>query len=93
MKENQRLTGAQLLVQCLQNLGVKIVLVSLESPIWRSGCFQMLTFNSPFADRKAAGLQACAWGKLTMAGICFVTRGPGRNGSIGVHSARQTALQ
>ena len=93
MKENQRLTGAQLLVQCLQNLGVKNSFgVPGESYLAVLDALHDADIQFTLCRQEgAASFAACAWGKLTgMPGICFVTRGPGAtNGSIGVHSARQ----
>ena len=93
MEENQRLTGAQLLVQCLQNLGVKNSFgVPGESYLAVLDALHDADIQFTLCRQEgAASFAACAWGKLTdMPGICFVTRGPGAtNGSIGVHSARQ----
>ena len=93
MEENQRLTGAQLLVRCLQNLGVKNSFgVPGESYLAVLDALHDADIQFTLCRQEgAASFAACAWGKLTgMPGICFVTRGPGAtNGSIGVHSARQ----
>ena len=93
MEENQRLTGAQLLVQCLQNLGVKNSFgVPGESYLAVLDALHDADIQFTLCRQEgAASFAACAWGKLTgLPGICFVTRGPGAtNGSIGVHSARQ----
>ena len=93
MKENQRLTGAQLLVQCLQNLGINNSFgVPGESYLAVLDALHDADIQFTLCRQEgAASFAACAWGKLTgMPGICFVTRGPGAtNGSIGVHSARQ----
>ena len=93
IEENQRLTGAQLLVQCLQNLGVKNSFgVPGESYLAVLDALHHDDIQFTLCRQEgAASFAACAWGKLTgMPGICFVTRGPGAtNGSIGVHSARQ----
>ena len=86
-------TGAQLLVQCLQNLGVKNSFgVPGESYLAVLDALHDADIQFNLCRQEgAASFAACAWGKLTgMPGICFVTRGPGAtNGSIGVHSARQ----
>ena len=79
MEENQRLTGAQLLVQCLQNLGVKNSFgVPGESYLAVLDALHDADIQFTLCRQEgAASFAACAWGKLTgMPGICFVTRGP-----------------
>ena len=93
MVEFEGQTGAQLLVQCLQNLGVKNSFgVPGESYLAVLDALHDADIQFTLCRQEgAASFAACAWGKLTgMPGICFVTRGPGAtNGSIGVHSAHQ----
>ena len=93
MVEIEGQTGAQLLVQCLQNLGVKNSFgVPGESYLAVLDALHDADIQFTLCRQEgAASFAACAWGKLTgMPGICFVTRGPGAtNGSIGVHSAHQ----
>lgn len=93
MPETNSLTGGQLLVRSLQNLGVTTCFgVPGESYLAVLDALYDASINFTLCRHEsAASFAASAWGKLTgTPGICFVTRGPGAtNGSIGVHSAMQ----
>ena len=74
MEDSQRLTGAQLLVQCLQNLGVKNSFgVPGESYLAVLDALHDADIQFTLCRQEgAASFAACAWGKLTgMPGICF----------------------
>ena len=93
MPETNSLTGGELLVRSLQNLGVTTCFgVPGESYLAVLDALYDASINFTLCRHEsAASFAASAWGKLTgTPGICFVTRGPGAtNGSIGVHSAMQ----
>jgi acetolactate synthase I/II/III large subunit len=91
---DQRVSGGQLLVSCLQNQGVdRIYCVPGESylPVLDALCDAPDIALVSARHEGAAANMAEADGKLTgRPGICFVTRGPGAtHASIGVHTAFQ----
>ena len=91
--ETKTRSGGQLLVRCLESLGVSHSFgVPGESYLAVLDALHDADINFTLCRQEgAASFASAAWGKLTGApGICFVTRGPGAtNASIGIHSAMQ----
>ncbi len=90
---DKKLSGGQLIVYSLYNLGVKNCFgVPGESYLAVLDALYDNKINFTICRHEgSACFAATAWGKLTgIPGICFVTRGPGAtNASIGVHTAMQ----
>lgn len=94
--QNQTLTGAQCLVNCLRQQEVdQCFLVPGESYLAVLDALTDATEIDITVCRQEGGaaMMADAYGKLTgRPGICMVTRGPGAtNASAGLHIARQDA--
>ena len=91
---DNRYSGGEILVQCLQTHGVELTFaVPGESYLAVLDAFYDAADIRLISCRQEGGaaMMADAYGKLTgRPGICFVTRGPGAtNASAGVHIARQ----
>ena len=92
-KKNNQITGGELIVSSLKNLGVKNCF-GVPGESYLAVLDALFDNNVEFTicrQEGAASFASSAWGKLTgKPGICFVTRGPGAtNASIGIHTAMQ----
>ena len=95
-KKNNQITGGELIVSSLKNLGVKNCF-GVPGESYLAVLDALFDNNVEFTicrQEGAASFASSAWGKLTgKPGICFVTRGPGAtNISIAVHSAHQGGI-